>query len=70
VDAAVVFDEDTPLALITQIQPDVLVKGADWAADDIVDATSSRRAGAGSSGCPSSGSSRRPHLIGRASARP
>jgi D-glycero-beta-D-manno-heptose 1-phosphate adenylyltransferase len=36
VDAAVVFDEETPHALIAAIQPDVLVKGADWAADAIV----------------------------------
>jgi D-beta-D-heptose 7-phosphate kinase / D-beta-D-heptose 1-phosphate adenosyltransferase len=36
VDLVVVFDEDTPLALITTLQPDVLVKGADWAADAIV----------------------------------
>jgi D-beta-D-heptose 7-phosphate kinase/D-beta-D-heptose 1-phosphate adenosyltransferase len=36
VDCAVVFDEETPHALITRIQPDVLVKGADWAEDDIV----------------------------------
>ncbi len=36
VDAAVIFDEDTPLAIITQIQPDVLVKGADWGPDNIV----------------------------------
>ena len=36
VDAAVVFDEDTPHAIISAIQPDVLVKGADWAADRIV----------------------------------
>jgi D-beta-D-heptose 7-phosphate kinase/D-beta-D-heptose 1-phosphate adenosyltransferase len=36
VDAAVVFDEDTPYAIITRIQPDVLVKGADWAEDNIV----------------------------------
>jgi len=36
VDAAVVFDEDTPHAIIAAIQPDVLVKGADWAADAIV----------------------------------
>ena len=28
VDAAAVFDEDTPLSIITQIQPDILVKGA------------------------------------------
>ena len=36
VDAAVVFDEDTPHALIAALQPDVLVKGADWAEDAIV----------------------------------
>lgn len=36
VDAAVIFDEDTPHALISRIQPDVLVKGADWAEDRIV----------------------------------
>jgi D-beta-D-heptose 7-phosphate kinase/D-beta-D-heptose 1-phosphate adenosyltransferase len=36
VDAAVVFDDDTPLAIITALQPDVLVKGADWAAEAIV----------------------------------
>ena len=36
VDAVVVFDEETPLAIVTAIQPDVLVKGADWAADAIV----------------------------------
>ena len=36
VDAVVVFDEETPLAVITNIQPDVLVKGADWGANNIV----------------------------------
>jgi D-glycero-beta-D-manno-heptose 1-phosphate adenylyltransferase len=36
VDAAVIFDEDTPQAIISRLQPDVLVKGADWAADQIV----------------------------------
>jgi D-beta-D-heptose 7-phosphate kinase/D-beta-D-heptose 1-phosphate adenosyltransferase len=36
VDAAVIFDEDTPHAIIAAIQPDVLVKGADWAEDAIV----------------------------------
>jgi rfaE bifunctional protein nucleotidyltransferase chain/domain len=36
VDAAVIFDEDTPLSVITEIQPDVLVKGADWGPDNIV----------------------------------
>jgi len=36
VDATVVFDQETPHALIEALQPDVLVKGADWAADAIV----------------------------------
>jgi rfaE bifunctional protein nucleotidyltransferase chain/domain len=36
VDAVVVFDEDDPHDIISAIQPDVLVKGADWAADRIV----------------------------------
>ena len=36
VDAAVVFDQDTPHEIISLLQPDVLVKGADWAEDAIV----------------------------------
>src|SRR5262245_62632966 len=36
VDATVVFDEPTPQALIAALEPDVLVKGADWAEDAIV----------------------------------
>ena len=36
VDAAVVFDEPTPQVIIDRLRPDVLVKGADWAADAIV----------------------------------
>jgi D-beta-D-heptose 7-phosphate kinase/D-beta-D-heptose 1-phosphate adenosyltransferase len=36
VDAVVVFDQDTPHDLIAALQPDVLVKGADWAEDAIV----------------------------------
>ena len=36
VDAVVIFDDDTPLEIISAIQPDVLVKGADWASDAIV----------------------------------
>jgi rfaE bifunctional protein nucleotidyltransferase chain/domain len=36
VDAVSVFDEDTPAAIIRRVQPDVLVKGADWPADQIV----------------------------------
>lgn len=36
VDAVVVFDDDTPHWLIEVIQPDVLVKGADWGPAEIV----------------------------------
>ena len=36
VDYVTVFDEDTPLALIEALQPDVLVKGGDWTPDQVV----------------------------------
>src|SRR4051794_11786674 len=36
VDAVVIFDEQTPDRIVRLIQPNVLVKGADWAADAIV----------------------------------
>ena len=36
VDRVVIYDQDTPLETITALLPDVLVKGADWALDDIV----------------------------------
>lgn len=36
VDTIVLFDEDTPYDLIKAIQPDVLVKGADYKAEEIV----------------------------------
>lgn len=36
VDYVTVFDELTPLELIEFLQPDVLVKGGDWAEDDVV----------------------------------
>jgi rfaE bifunctional protein nucleotidyltransferase chain/domain len=35
VDRVVVYDEPTPLAVITALRPDVLVKGADWPLDQI-----------------------------------
>ena len=38
VDAVVLFDEDTPARLIAALQPDVLVKGADYAPGEIVGA--------------------------------
>jgi len=36
VDAVVLFDEDTPAELVRRLEPDVLVKGADYAEDAIV----------------------------------
>ena len=36
VDAVVIFAEDTPAEIIRLVQPDILVKGADWPADQIV----------------------------------
>ncbi|MFW0714222.1 D-glycero-beta-D-manno-heptose 1-phosphate adenylyltransferase [Pedobacter sp. N23S346] len=38
VSGVIVFNEDTPLALIMQVKPDVLVKGADYSIDTIVGA--------------------------------
>jgi D-beta-D-heptose 7-phosphate kinase/D-beta-D-heptose 1-phosphate adenosyltransferase len=36
VHAVVPFDEETPLELIRQVRPHVLVKGGDWAVEEIV----------------------------------
>src|SRR5262249_14196872 len=36
VDAVAIFDEETPFEIISAIQPDILVKGADWAENAIV----------------------------------
>jgi len=38
VDYVVIFEEDTPYELIKQIKPNILVKGGDWAVDEIVGA--------------------------------
>jgi rfaE bifunctional protein nucleotidyltransferase chain/domain len=38
VDAVVLFEEDTPLKLITTLMPDILVKGADYTVENIVGA--------------------------------
>jgi D-beta-D-heptose 7-phosphate kinase / D-beta-D-heptose 1-phosphate adenosyltransferase len=45
VDLVTVFDEDTPLALIEALAPDLLVKGEDYAETDIVGADFVRRRG-------------------------
>jgi rfaE bifunctional protein nucleotidyltransferase chain/domain len=36
VDVVVLFDEETPYKLIQQVQPDILVKGKDYSAEDVV----------------------------------
>ncbi len=36
VDAVLLFEEDTPLAVVEALVPDVLVKGADWSIETIV----------------------------------
>ncbi|MDJ0949778.1 MAG: D-glycero-beta-D-manno-heptose-7-phosphate kinase [Alphaproteobacteria bacterium] len=36
VDLVVIFPEDTPMALIKTLHPDVLIKGADYAKDEVV----------------------------------
>ncbi len=45
VDAVVLFDQDTPLNLITALQPDVLVKGGDYTLEQIVGAKEVMAAG-------------------------
>ena len=45
VDAVVIFDEDTPLALVTALEPDVLVKGGDYREETIVGAQEVRARG-------------------------
>lgn len=45
VDFVVLFDEDTPLRLITTLLPDILVKGADWSEDQIAGAAEVKAAG-------------------------
>ena len=45
VDCLLCFDEDTPLALIRALMPDVLIKGADYAPEAVVGAELVRAAG-------------------------
>ncbi len=45
VNAVTWFEDDTPLALIRLLRPDVLIKGGDWKAGDIVGADDVRAAG-------------------------
>jgi D-beta-D-heptose 7-phosphate kinase/D-beta-D-heptose 1-phosphate adenosyltransferase len=45
VDAVTIFNEDTPAELIERLLPDVLVKGSDYAEDQIAGAEAVRKAG-------------------------
>ena len=36
IDYVIIFDEDTPLELISQLRPDILVKGGDYTVDGVV----------------------------------
>lgn len=45
VDCVVLFDDDTPLALVNALEPDVLVKGADYSRERIVGADEVERRG-------------------------
>jgi D-beta-D-heptose 7-phosphate kinase/D-beta-D-heptose 1-phosphate adenosyltransferase len=47
VDCVVVFEQDTPLELIMQMRPDVLVKGGDYREETIVGASQVRSWGGG-----------------------
>jgi D-beta-D-heptose 7-phosphate kinase/D-beta-D-heptose 1-phosphate adenosyltransferase len=38
VDLIVIFDEDNPLSVISDLLPDILVKGGDWVEDEIIGA--------------------------------
>jgi D-beta-D-heptose 7-phosphate kinase/D-beta-D-heptose 1-phosphate adenosyltransferase len=42
VDAVTIFDQDTPLELITEIRPDIIVKGGDYTPETIVGAAEVR----------------------------
>ena len=45
VDLIVIFDEDNPLRVISNLLPDILVKGGDWAEDEIIGADVVKRRG-------------------------
>ena len=45
VDGVVIFDEPTPREIVAALSPDVLVKGGDWASDQIVGREETEAAG-------------------------
>lgn len=45
VDAVVIFEQDTPLELVTRLAPDIIVKGGDYTPDTVVGAREVRARG-------------------------
>ena len=45
IDHVIIFDEETPVNLISKIQPDILVKGGDWSPEEIVGSNIVRASG-------------------------
>jgi D-beta-D-heptose 7-phosphate kinase/D-beta-D-heptose 1-phosphate adenosyltransferase len=45
VDSVFIFDEDNPLKIIQHLLPDILVKGGDWAEEDIIGGDAVKGAG-------------------------
>lgn len=45
VDTVIIFDEETPLKVINELVPDILVKGRDWAEDRIIGSETVKKAG-------------------------
>jgi len=45
VDLVLIFDEDNPLRVIQNLLPDILVKGGDWAEDEIIGADVVKKGG-------------------------
>ena len=45
VDSVLIFDEDNPYKVIERLRPDVLVKGGDWAEEEIIGADLVKEAG-------------------------
>ena len=45
VDLVLIFDEDNPLRVIQHLLPDILVKGGDWAEDEIIGSDVVKKAG-------------------------
>jgi len=45
VDAVTIFDEPDPYNLIKELEPNILVKGGDWAEDEIIGSDIVKKAG-------------------------